>query len=711
MKYHTLTPITAVVALNLAHAEEPIPSSPRHELEEMVVTGSNVREPLKEAPVRTEIIDRELIIRSASRDLAEAVEYSPGLRVETTCGNCNQQQIQMLGLPQSYISILADGLPTFSSLAGVYGIEQIPAGLIGNIEVVKGGGSALYGSGAVAGVINLIPRDPQKTGGEIDLRLSAMDGSGVTGKLPLDLFALHDWVLTEQHLKLTAFANYGYIQPQDYNRDGFTDVSERRLLSGGLRAVWEPAPETSVAFDYFISDEERRGGETGSAFRNSPNLAVITEELHSKRQVASLKWKQELTSGLEHQLSYAWSRTRRNSYYGGTVALGSPDPLSPFFDPDWDDDKGFGHTASDLHFFDSLLTWTLSDAHRLTFGLQYRNEHLTDTQKSVGRTLDDTYENFGTILQHRWKPNDLLTFEYGARLDIHTEVEDPILSPRATLMVEPSSNFRIRNSLAWGFRAPETFDEDLHIANVGGDLQIIEKDPSLKEETAITFSVAPEWQINDRWRLETNFFHTWLDNSFVVSPNDDPATPDVQEFIKTNGGKSSIYGAEINLGYFADNWRVELSWTEQRLEYDERQLLLGDDTFADPADNPVFSSRYTRTPRHLGLLKFAHEGAWFDTFVACKLTGPMQVPHVVTGTGGNLTGNRLKRTPWFYNVDIGFSKGFEIFGDDTLTLSLGCRNVLGEFQRDIDKGAYRDADYVYGPAFPRTFYAGAKWEF
>ena len=117
-----------------------------------VVTGSQFREPLRNTPVRTEVLDAEFIRRSGSRNLAEVAEYSPGVRIDTTCSNCNAQSVQMLGLPQQYIGILQDGLPNFSGLAGVYGIEQIPAGLLtGSVEVVKGGGSVLYGPNAVAG--------------------------------------------------------------------------------------------------------------------------------------------------------------------------------------------------------------------------------------------------------------------------------------------------------------------------------------------------------------------------------------------------------------------------------------------------------------------------------------------------------------------------------------------------------------------------------
>jgi len=681
------------------------------QLDTLVVTGSAVSEPLKDAPVRTELIGREWITRAATRDLAAALEHAPGLRVETACGICNTQQIQMLGLPQSYIAILQDGLPTFTGLAGVYGIEQIPVGLIDRIEIVKGGGSALYGPGAVAGVINLIPREPVENGGNLDFRISRMSGNQETNRLPYDVTGMYDWVLPEHNLAITAFANTSYVRPIDISGDGFTDVAERDFLSTGLRTAWTPAAGTRLSVDFLHAGEERRGGEAGAAFSGPPNLALLAEQIKSRRQTLALKLGHEITPVWDMQLAYAYTRTRRDSYYGGTAALGSPDPMSPFFDPAWDPSLGFGDTASDLHFFDATWAWTPNDDHRLTLGTQYRNETLTDRQQTVGRLINERYELFGVLAQHRWKINEIFTAEYGARLDFHSEVNDPILSPRATLMIEPHHSLRIRNSLGWGFRAPEIFDEDLHLANVGGDIQVINRDSNLKEESAITFSIAPEWRITDRLRFESNFFHTWLNDAFVINPDDDPLT-DAEEFLKTNAGRAHIYGAEFNLGYFADDWRLELSWTEQRQEYAAAELLLGDDSFADPDNNPIFSRRFPRTPRHLGLLRFTHEGPWFDSFIAAKLTGPMLVPHVVSDTNtGDLVENRMRETPWFFNLDVGISKSFDIRENDTLTVSLGIRNLLDDTQSDLERGPFRDADYVYGPAFPRTFHAGVRWEF
>lgn len=688
----------------------PLPAQDAELMDAVVVTGSNVLEPLASTPVRTELLSNDVIVRSASRTLAEAVENSPGIRIDTTCSNCGQQTIQMLGLPTPYIGILTDSLPNFSGLAGVYGLEQIPAGLADRLEIVKGGGSVLYGPGAVAGVINIIPRDPTESGFEFRAQIENMEGDSFGQGPSANLFAISDWVNEDGTLRASAFFNYNRLQPLDINGDGFTDISLRELLSGGARFVWEPDPDHRFSLDYFISDETRRGGDTGAGFRGPPNFALIAEEIFSRRHIVTAKWEGTLSDAWSARLAYSFARTDRASYYGGTAALGSPDPLSPFFDPTWTPGRGFGTTLDDLHFIDSALFYEPSEEHRFTFGMQYRSEDLTDSQATVGRNLDVSFSNLGLLAQHRWTASEMWTFEYGARIDFNSELNDPIISPRAALLVTPSGDFRIRSSFSTGFRAPEIFDEDLHISNVGGALQTTFLDPALREESAVTFAIAPEWQITDRWRLEFNAFYTLLQDTFVNQPNDDPLTPNVLEFLKVNGEESTIFGGEINLGYFADTWSAEFSWVEQRLEYENPQLLIGGNP-AVPADNPIFSGNFPRTPESMGQLRLTASHPWFDPFLTLRVTGPMDIPRIVSDAAGNLVRNELNLSPWFFNIDVGIRKEFQLAHNTVLTLNLGVRNLLNDFQHDLEVGAFRDAGYIYGPAFPRTLFAGVTIQF
>jgi outer membrane receptor for ferrienterochelin and colicins len=685
-------------------------------LDALVVTGSQFLEPLKETPVRTEVYGEDFIRRSGSRNLAELVEASPGVRIDNTCSNCSAQAIQMLGLPQQYIGILQDGMPNFSGLAGVYGIEQIPAGLIGSVEVVKGGGSVLYGPNAVAGVINLLPRDPVQTGSQARFRVGGFTEGDDFGKGPnYSAFLLQDYVSEDERLKMSLYYNLDHVAPVDMNRDGFTDISNRLLHAGGVRVAWKPSADHTLSFDYFISDEERRGGDAGAAFDAPPTSNIIAEEIFSMRQVATLKWDAFFNESWSSTLAYSYSRTERDSYYGGLAAFNAPAGLVggvPFWAPGSSTGQlGFGDTTDDLHFLNALAFFEPVAEHRFTFGAQYRHEAIVDNYLAANRQIDDWFSDLGLLAQHRYTVSEALKFEYGARLDFHSNVEDPIFSPRASALWTVNDDFRIRGAFSTGFRAPEIFDEDLHIAAAGNEVAVTTNDPTLEEEYSMTFSISPEWQITDRWRLEGSVFHTSLQDTLVVEPLTDPNPGDnVLPFLRTNGEDSSILGAELNLGYFEDDWNVQFSWVQQRLEFENPQDILG--VSGDPIDNLVQSGSYVRVPESLGQLRFTHEGSWFDTFVNCKLTGPMDVPRINTDpASGDVTSNELVRSPWFFNVDVGLRRSFELSGDQTLVVDLGVRNLLNDFQEDLQTGAFRDATYIYGPAFPRTIYAGLSYEF
>ncbi len=680
-------------------------------IDPIVITGSQIAEPLSGAPVRTEVIEGKYLNMTNARSLAEAVEGSPGVRVETSCSNCNQQSIQMLGLPQQYIGLLFDGLPTFSTLAGVYGIEQIPVHTIGQVEVVKGGGSVLYGPGAVSGVINVIPREPVKTGGSLDTDFRVSSGDSFDTTPGGNIFGLYDFVSDDEESKTSFYVGYDRIQPVDLNNDRFTDISERELLTAGFRTTWSPSDDHILSFDVLYSDEDRRGGEIGLAFNAPANQSLIAEEIFSDRKVATLKWLADWDQNWNSRLAYSNSHTERASYYGGTVALGSPDLTSSFYDSTWNADRGYGETGDVLQIIDGMVNYELDEQNLFTFGSSFETETLKDKQPAVNRSINESFDNLGFIAQHRWKPIEAWTLEYGIRGDFNSEINDPIFSPRAAILWSSDQDVRVRGVVSTGFRAPEVFDEDLHISSVGGDLQTTFNDPNLKEEKSVTVSLSPEWQITDEWRVELNTFHTWLADTFIVEPNDDPITTTVSEFARSNGESSQVYGTELNFGYFTDNWKLELSWVQQRLKYEKAQLILGDPSGADPNDNAIYSDSYVRTPESLGLIRFSYQGERFDSYFTGKLTGPMHVPRVNSNpNSGNLESNELKESPWFFTIDIGTSHTFEV-GDDYLIFSLGIKNLIDAYQDDLDSGSFRDGNYIYGPAFPRSIYAGLRYEF
>ena len=129
-------------------------------LNEVVVSANRYETSRKEAPVSVSVIGQKLFNATQSQTLAEGLNFQSGIRVETNCQNCGFTQVRLNGLEGPYTQILLNSRPLFSSLIGVYGLEMIPTYMIDRVEVVKSGGSALFGSNAIAGTINVITKEP-----------------------------------------------------------------------------------------------------------------------------------------------------------------------------------------------------------------------------------------------------------------------------------------------------------------------------------------------------------------------------------------------------------------------------------------------------------------------------------------------------------------------------------------------------------------------
>lgn len=129
-------------------------------LEQVVVTATRTEHHLKDVPIRTEIISSEAIENKNASNIYEALEGTPSIRVESQCQFCNFTMVRMQGLGAEHTQVLINGQPIYSGLAGVYGLQQMSTVDVDKIEVVKGAGSALYGSGAIAGAINIVTKEP-----------------------------------------------------------------------------------------------------------------------------------------------------------------------------------------------------------------------------------------------------------------------------------------------------------------------------------------------------------------------------------------------------------------------------------------------------------------------------------------------------------------------------------------------------------------------
>ena len=653
------TPVTADAVLLLGGFRE-----------ETVVTATRTRQGLDRVPVRTEVIRRADIEASSARTLADAVEFTTGVRVDSNCQNCNFSQIRLLGLDGPYTQMLFDGQPTFSSLASVYGIEQIPAGLVERIEVVKGGGSALYGAGSVGGVVNIISREPARTALTGEIRMESRQG------LPAVQFnGGADWMARDRQTSLTTFAQADTTRPVDVDGDGFTEIARRELVSGGLRVNrYALQGRGKLTVDVTRFNEDRRGG---NLLWLPPDQADIAEAIDTRRTAGSGSWYQSVSSAWDYRATLSIASTNRDSYYGA-----GKDP------------NAYGTTKNRLVVGDAQVNryWR---RHTLTTGVTASNERLDDRQPAYDRAVDVTYRNVGAYVQDDWTLGAKTQLVAGVRLDRHSAIDRAIASPRLALRWSPRENFDVRTSFARGFRAPQTFDEDLHLTSIGGEAVIIRQSPDLREEISTNVLTGLEWKphiFGGQGLVEFNVFSTRLDDLFFNIENPEPVTQSL-EFLKVNLGSAHVYGTELNVGWgLGERVIAQGGVVVQRARLGQAE--------------PDFGSRnFFRTPQTYGTASLV----WSVTratrvFAGTRYTGSMEAPH----RAGFIDDDVLERTRRFVTLDLSLSQRFSMGPGRSYEVMVGSRNLTNAYQDDLDRGPDRDSDYVYGPRFPRSIYVAFK---
>jgi len=644
-------------------------------LEEVVVTGTATPKLYREAPVKTAVATKKTIEKKGAQNLADSLELFTGVRVENNCQNCNFTQVRLNGMEGKYTQILLNGLPVFSALAGVYGLEQIPAEMVEKIEVVKGGGSALYGGSAVAGVVNVMLKEPVHSGTVLSLQQGV-----IYQDTPDTLFNIHnDYVSKDLNSRASSFARYQRRDPMDYNDDGFSDMGELTSLAIGTNfSHFFPKINGKLNLNADVIYEDRRGG---NLFDFPPHFADIAEAIRTHRIDAGIGWEQVFGKTAVLKLNQAFSYTKRNSYYGADQ-----------------DPNAYGLTKNPVHYVDLTYNHIAFKRHDLLAGVSFRSDKLQDSAPAYDRYIDDIYTNWGFFVQDEMTvAKNVLNLLAGIRIDKHSEIGTVIPSPRLSLIFKGIKNLALRATYSTGFRAPQIFDEDLHITQTGGEGMLIVNSGDLKEERSNGFSAGLDFgrQSNGRvFSFSLGGFYTRLTDTFTL--REIASTDNARVFERFNGAGAKVYGLEVEAGLIiAGVLDLSTGWTFQRSRYDEPE--------------PDFDSEdFFRTPEVYGFVRLDWElTRTIDIIADCSYTGSMKVPHYA----GAIEADRLETSDPFFVIDLSVTKEIGFINGSRMTLTLTVLNVLDEYQQDLDRGMYRDAGYVYGPRLPRTFRIGLKYRF
>lgn len=653
-------------------------------LDQVVVTGNKSEVKRRNSSSLVNVVGAPTFDLVSAASLADGLCFQPGVRVENDCQNCGFTQVRINGLDGHYSQILLNSRPVFSALTGVYGLEQIPANMIDRVEVMRGGGSALFGSSAIGGTINIITKDPVSNSAEVAHTLTSI---GISGALDNNTTASASVVGENNRIGLFVFGQNRVRDGYDHDGDGFTEIPQLKTQTLGFRAFMRTSDFSKFTAEYHGTHEYRRGGDNLDL---PPHNAMVAEQTDHNIHAVDL-FSEFWTPGYVNRYSVfaSMQNTRRNSYYGSEM------------DPDaYGRTKDFVAVAGGqyIHSFDRLLFMPAE----FTAGLEYNYNYLNDVTVGYDHDVTQRVHIYSGYLQNEWR-TDRWGFLVGARLDKHSLIHNPIISPRANIRFNPSADLNFRLSYSTGFRSPQAYDEDFHVAIVGGDRVVTVLAPDLKQESSNSVSASVDFY-HTFGSVQTNFlvdaFYTDLRDVFVLRLLNEPDAAGNNVLERCNGGGAYVLGLNLEVkAAFSSRLQLQAGATLQRSRYKSPEH------WSENPDVPPVR-RMFRTPDTYGYFTFSYNPVKpFQIALSGTYTGSMLVQHL---EGSGTPVDVAVTTPSFFDANLKLSYDFKVFNHASLQINAGMQNIFNSYQNDFDKGYLRDSGYIYGPTQPRSLFVGAK---
>lgn len=678
----------------------------RLNLEEVVISGSRYDLNRKESPVIVNVVSPRLLNATQSISISDGLQYQPGVRVETNCQNCGFTQVRLNGLEGAYSQILINNRAVFSALNGVYGLEQIPTNIVERIEVVRSGGSALYGSNAIAGTINIITRDPIFNAWRIGTNTALIDGNRLDQTVNFNGSIVGD----EMTSGITLYGMNRNRESYDANGDGFSELTELSTNALGAKGYIKTGDLSKLSIDFSGIREYRRGGDR---LELAPHFSDIAEELNHNTIFYGVTYDQFLDKARLNKLSTYVSGqiTERDSYYGG---LGggrtAEDSLLAL--------NAYGRTG-DFNLLGGMqFIRNFKSGDVITTGIEQQFNEVQDRISGYERLIDQQVNNLGLYLQYEKRILRKLKILAGARYD-YSRVEGLyelgqinrafkndflVLSPRMTALYDAGKNLQFRGGYARGFRAPQAFNEDLHISSVGGEPQFVILSENLEKEISDALTASVNYS-NTLGLTQINAlvegFYTRLNNPFtIVSAGAVLSNGSIVEEMR-NGVGANVRGMNFELSASPNGqFLFQMGGTAQQSAYEEDQVLYEPENPVSDEDI-VAVGEFIRNPNiYAYFLSNWKPLESISLDITGTYTGSMIVPRVVNDRGFiALTESRP-----FYDLNLKLAWHMDVHDDILFEIAGGVRNIFNSYQDDFDRGPQRDSDYVYGPAQPRTFF-------
>lgn len=593
-------------------------------LGEVVVTGTMKEVSKLDSPVPVEVYTPIFFKRNPAPSVFDALQNINGVRPQLNCNVCNTGDIHINGLEGPYTMVLIDGMPIVSGLSTVYGLSGIPSSLIQRVEVVKGPASMLYGSEAIAGLINVITKSPEKAPA-----VAADVFSTSWGEVNADVGVRMKAGKVNSLLGVNVFY---FNNPIDNNSDGFTDLTLQKRFSVFDKISFSRASNRVATLGFRYVYEDRWGGQTNWTKQERGGDQIYGESIYTNRLEMIGTYQLPVRERL--MFSYSINSHKQDSYYGNTPYMA-------------DQKIAFGQLTLNKTY----------GRHGLLFGTALRYTYYDDSTPATA-TPDGLRNEPSKILlpgffvQDEFDLADNTKLLFGGRYD-RSSVHGNIFIPRVNVKWSPDPLNTLRLTAGNGFRVVNLFTED-HAALTGARSVVITEALKPEKSWNANFNYQKLLKISDGiLTLDGTLFYTYFSNRIIPDYLTDP-----NKIIYSNlSGYGVSRGFSLNFDYS----------TSAALKFNGGITLM--DVFQMNDENgTLVKARPVLTERFNGVwaVTYTFKKANLSIDYTGNVYGPMILP-----TLGPLD-PRPSQSPWWSLQNIQLTKKFgeqwELYG--------GVKNLL-----------------------------------
>lgn len=494
--------------------------------EVIVVTGTRSPTPLAASPVTTEVIDRKHIVESGARTAADALSTRAGIFLERGLGGVG---VSIQGLGPAYVLVLVDGQRQLGRTDGAVDLERFAAANLEQIEIVRGPGSALYGSDALGGVINLVSRAPEQERAELAVRADHRGGTDLSaqagGGSP----------------RVSGALVGGWRQSPAYDRSpdtagttiaGFSDAQ------GGARARYRRGERWRIdgSGSYQRRDLHGVDGSATGAVLDRHNL------VEDVATAVDARWYGERTTGSLH-LGGSYYRDQFAQDQRGSSALDQ-----------------YQDTREHLIELGAQVDRKLGERHRLTTG----GEVLAEALRSERLSEEGSRTRAALYVQDEWRIGEAyrVLVVPAVRLDADTQFGSHV-TPRLAVRWDPTDAVVARAAVGMGYRAPGFKDLYLRFENPGVGY-VIDGNPALSPETSVSVQGGVEWKPRPWAWVAANAYVNDLHDLITAVTFDDGLSTGTIRFSYDNIGRARTMGGDVATTVARGRLSAELGYAYTR---------------------------------------------------------------------------------------------------------------------------------------------------